>query len=253
MKRFLFVWIAAVHVPFRLGAGENNAAPDVQEMVRRLDALYRSNSSYVRMEMVIQTPHWERTLKMKAWFKGMDKTFIRILAPAKDEGVATLRIKNEMWNYLPKINKVIKVPPSMMMSSWMGSDFTNDDLVKEYTWTDDYQFERIRGEDAQDSLIYLRLIPNENVAVVWGKVVVAVRREDTLPVWEEYYDEKGGLMRLIHFKDIQVLGNRRIPTVMELIPQNKEGQKTIIRYLDAAFDVPVADDVFNLRNLQSGR
>ncbi len=253
MNRLLVLLIAIFCIPFYLGAGENDATLDVKEIVRHIDELYRSTSSYAEMEMVIVTPHWERTLKMKAWSQGMDKTFIRILAPAKDEGVATLRIKNEMWNYLPKINKVIKVPPSMMMSSWMGSDFTNDDLVKEFTWTSDYQHELIQPEDAQDHLLYLQLIPNENLAVVWGKIIVAVQREDYLPVWEKYYDEKGELMRLINFKDIKFLGGRQLPAVMELIPQKKEGQKTIIRYLDAKFDANISDDIFNLRNLHSGR
>ena len=253
MRFISFVLVAIFHLTFLFAAAEEDAHLDVKEIVRYLDDLYRSASSYVDMEMVIVTPHWERTLKMEAWSRGMDKTFIRILAPAKDKGVATLRIENEMWNYLPKINKVIKVPPSMMMSSWMGSDFTNDDLVKEFTWTNDYQFELIRPEDAQDNLLYVQMIPNENLAVVWGKVIVAVQRDGYLPVWEKYYDEKGELMRLINFTDIKTLGGRRLPTVMELIPQNKEGQKTIIRYIDATFNADVADDIFTLRNLQSRR
>ncbi|MBN1464153.1 outer membrane lipoprotein-sorting protein [candidate division KSB1 bacterium] len=245
--------ILSIAIFLQLAAGEKESTLDVQDIVRHLDELYRSESSYAEMEMVIVTPHWQRTLKMKAWSQGMDKTFIRILAPAKDQGVATLRIKNEMWNYLPKINKVIKVPPSMMMSSWMGSDFTNDDLVKEFTWTDDYHFALIRPEDAQDDLLYLQMTPKENLAVVWGSVIVAVQQQGFLPVWEKYYDEKGELMRLIHFKEIKTLGGRTIPTVLELIPQDKEGQTTIIRYLDARFNAGVADGIFTLRNLQSGQ
>jgi len=253
MKKNWIIWLITLQIPCWLVAGENNPAPDIKQIVHQLDELYRSTSSYVEMEMAIITPHWERTLKMKAWSQGMDKTFIRILAPAKDEGVATLRIKNEMWNYLPKINKVIKVPPSMMMSSWMGSDFTNDDLVKEYTWTNDYQYELITPSDASENLLYLQLIPNENLAVVWGKIIVAVQRDDFLPVWEKYYDENGELLRLMNFKEIKTMGGRRLPTVLELIQQKKTGQKTFIRYLDATFNANISNDVFNLRNLQSGR
>ena len=113
-----------------------------------LNQLYRSESSHADMEMHIVTPHWERTLAMTVWTQGMNKTFIRITAPKKEKGVATLRIKNEMWNYLPKTNKVMKIPPSMMMGSWMGSDFTNDDLVKESSMLDDYTSQLIRPEDA---------------------------------------------------------------------------------------------------------
>ena len=123
--------------------------------------------------MEIVTPHWQRTMAMDAWSIGMDKTFIRIKSPAKDKGIATLRIENEMWNYLPKTNKVIKVPPSMMMSSWMGSDFTNDDLVREFSLFEDYSYEMIRPENAVDSLLYVNCIPREDLPVVWGNVVIA--------------------------------------------------------------------------------
>ncbi|MBN1155034.1 outer membrane lipoprotein-sorting protein [candidate division KSB1 bacterium] len=226
---------------------------DVRKIVKHIDELYRSESSYAELEMEIVTPHWERTLKMKAWSRGMNKTFIRILAPAKDKDVATLRIENEMWNYLPKINKVIKVPPSMMMSSWMGSDFTNDDLVREFTWLDDYEFELIEPDSADEDLLYIQLIPKEDLPIVWGKVILAARRSDYIPVWEEYYDEKGKLMRVMNFLEIKTFDGKTIPSVMELIPQDKEGNKTIIRYLDIDFDLNIPDDTFNLRNLRSRR
>jgi len=174
---------------FLLAAAQKSSELNVNEIVEQIDELYRSESSYSELEMEIVTPHWERTLKMKAWSKGMDKTFIRILAPAKEKGVATLRIGNEMWNYLPKTNKVIKVPPSMMMSSWMGSDFTNDDLVREFTWREDYNFKLIEPEDALEDLLYIQLIPKADLPIVWGKVVLAARREDYIPVWEKYYAE----------------------------------------------------------------
>ena len=115
--------------------------PDVETIIKRIDQLYRSETSEAEMEMHIVTPHWERTLAMHVWTEGMDKTFIRITAPKKEQGVATLRIGNEMWNYLPKTNKVMKIPPSMMMGSWMGSDFTNDDLVRESSMLEDYTYQ----------------------------------------------------------------------------------------------------------------
>lgn len=129
LKNIPLILSVMIVLLFVSGATQNESELNVREIVKQIDELYRSESSYSELEMEIITPHWERTLKMKAWSKGMEKTFIRILAPAKEKGMVTLRIGNEMWNYLPKTNKVIKVPPSMMMSSWMGSDFTNDDLV----------------------------------------------------------------------------------------------------------------------------
>jgi len=129
---------------------ESHAADiDVKAIVKRMDELYRSDTSQTNMEMQIVTPHWERTLSLRVWTEGMDKTFIRIDAPKKEKGVTTLRIGNEMWNYLPKTNKVIKVPPSMMMGSWMGSDFTNDDLVKESSMLNDYSYDLIVPDDAK--------------------------------------------------------------------------------------------------------
>ena len=110
---------------------EEKKDEDVMTIIKKVDELYRADSSYAEMEMTIVTPNWERTLKLEAWSEGMDKTFITILEPKKDKGITTLRVDNEMWNFFPKINKVMKVPPSMMMGSWMGSDFTNDDLVKD--------------------------------------------------------------------------------------------------------------------------
>ncbi len=233
-------------------AQDRNVDGEAAEIVKKIDELYRSSTSAGEMEMEIITPNWQRTLRMKVWTKGMNKTFIRILAPQKEKGVATLRLGNEMWNFLPNVNKVIKIPPSMMMSSWMGSDFTNDDLVGEFTLLEDFTYKLITPEEAEAGLLYLEAIPREDLPIVWGRIVTAVRQEDYLPVWDKYYDEKGNLMRVIHFKDIKLFGSRKIPATMELIPQNKQGQKTVIRYVAMEFDKKLDDAIFSLRNLQSG-
>ena len=219
--------------------------------IHEIDRLYRANSSYAEIEMEIVTPHWQRTLSMDAWSEGMKKTFIRITAPAKENGVTTLRIGNEMWNYLPKTNKVIKIPPSMMMSSWMGSDFTNDDLVKEFSLYEDYKYNEVTPDSAVDSLIYINCVPRPDLPVVWGNVVIAATRDRNLPVWEKYYDEKGELMRVMCFSDVKTFGDRTIPATMEMVPQNKEGHKTVIRYLKIEYDIPINEETFSLRNLRS--
>ncbi len=225
---------------------------DAAAIVRRIDALYRSDSSEALVEMEIVTPHWQRTLKMRAWSLGMDKTFIRILEPKKEEGIATLRIGNEMWNYLPKVNKVMKIPPSMMMSSWMGSDFTNDDLVKEFTFLESYHFEFSPPDSPEEDLVYIKCVPKDGLPIVWGHVLIAARRNDALPVWQRYFDEKGTLVREMLFQEVKTFGSRRIPSVMELIPRTKEGQKTVLRYLEARFDVGLDPETFTLRNLRGG-
>ena len=268
----LVLFLLVFTIPF-LSLAENRLKEiDVKDVVKKIDELYRSKTSYAEMEMQVVTPHWERTLTLKGWTKGMDKTFILITSPKKEKGVATLRLGNKMWNYLPKTNKVMKIPPSMMMGSWMGSDFTNDDLVKESSMLNDYNYQLITPEDAQAGFLYIELTPKEDLPIVWGKLILAVKlppsspfgkggkggvlepaRIDYIPVWQKFYDEKGRLMRVLNFRKIKEFGSRKIPSIMEMTPQNKKGHKTIIRYLDAKFDVPIDDDIFTLRNLRKRR
>ena len=250
MKRTLLILALVL-----LALGRLSGQPEDQarEIIKKVDQLYRSSSSYTRMEMEISTPHWQRTLSLEAWTKGTDKTFILINSPKKESGTATLRIKNEMWNYLPQTAKVIKVPPSMMMGSWMGSDFNNDDLVRESSMLDDYTYKMTAPAEPEPGTLSLEMIPKENAAVVWGKIILTVREKDYLPVRQEYYDEKGRMMRLMEFKEIKVMGGKTIPTVMELISRTKEGNRTVIRYLKTDFDIPLKEDIFSLRNLKKGR
>ncbi|MBD3232202.1 MAG: outer membrane lipoprotein-sorting protein [candidate division Zixibacteria bacterium] len=231
-----------------IAQSENNN--EIYNIVHKVDQLYRSKSSYSELEMEIVTPHWERTLSMKAWTEGTKKTFIRITAPKKEKGVATLRIGNEMWNYLPKTNKVVKIPPSMMMSSWMGSDFTNDDLVKEFSLFEDYSYEYTDVENPQNGLVYINCIPREDLPVVWGNIVMAVTRSDTLPVWQKYYDEKGELMRVLEYDNVNPFDGRKLPSVMVMIPQNEEGHRTTLRYEKLEFNIGIDEEIFSLRNLR---
>ena len=225
----------------------------VDEIIDKVDKLYRSNSSYSEIEMRIITPEWERTLSMKVWSEGMEKTFIYITEPAREKGVSTLKIGNEMWNYLPKVDKTIKIPPSMMSSSWMGSDFTNDDLVRESSMVEDYTYKIINPDNTVDTLIYIEMIPKEETAVVWGKVILTVRETDYIPVEQKYYDEEGNLKRIMNFRNIKKMGGKIFPSIMEMIPMDKEGHKTIIEYKDAEFDIPLDKDIFSLRNMRKAR
>lgn len=225
----------------------------VKEIVDRVDRLYRSKTSKSDVEMEITTPEWTRTLKMDVWTEGLDKTFVRILYPKKDEGIATLRVENEMWNYFPKINKVMKVPPSMMTSSWMGSDFTNDDLVKESSLLEDYTYKLLEPEGADPNLHYVELTPRVDSPVVWAKIVMVVMKNSYIPVREEYYDDNGVKVRIMTFSDIKDFGGRRVPAVITLTPlsERKKGHKTVIIYKTLEFDAQLPEDVFSLRNLRS--
>jgi outer membrane lipoprotein-sorting protein len=226
---------------------------DLDEIMKKMDDLYRSESSYSDVTMEIVTPRWERTLEMSVWTKGQDQTFIRIHSPRKEKGMGTLRIENEMWNYLPKTNKVMKIPPSMMMGSWMGSDFTNDDIVNEITYMKDYTYDWTAVDEPEDGVVYIKLTPNDGVPVVWGYLIMAVREHDLMPVWSKYYDEKDRPMRVMRYSDVRRFGSRTLPSTMEIVPANKEGRSTVVRYDKAEFDVPFDEDVFTLRNLRSPR
>lgn len=256
MKKIqLWIFLTVVFLAFFMSFTEANnlSEEEVKDIIRHIDQLYRSDYSYSELEMEITTPHWSRTLEMKVWTKGMDETFIRIISPKKEQGVATLRIKNEMWNYLPRINKVIKIPPSMMMSSWMGSDFTNDDLVKEFSLFEDYSYKSTQVEDGTIGLIYIDCIPRKDLPVVWSHIVIAVREKNHIPVWQRYYDDKNNLMRVLKYYDVKTFDGRIIPSTIELIPQNKEGHKTTIRYLKLQFNLKLGEEIFSLRNLRANQ
>ena len=250
LKSLIFLFFLLVAFAISIFPANQALATDVKEIITHIDQLYRSKTSHADLEMKIVTPNWERTLSMTVWTKGTDKTFIRITAPKKEKDITTLRIGKEMWNYLPKVNKTFKVSPSMMMNSWMGSDFTNDDLVRESSLINDYTYQRITPEDPSPELIYIELIPKEDTPIVWGKVISAVRKEDYIPVWQHFYDEKDKLMRVLNYKEIKAFGNKTLPSVMEMIPQNKEGNKTGVRFLNAEYDSDIDDKVFTRRNLQ---
>ena len=222
-----------------------------KEILDKVDDLYRGTSSHGKMTMEVVTSHWKRTLSLEFWSKGKDKSLVRILAPLKEKGTATLRSGNEIWNYLPKVNRVVKLPSSMMSASWMGSHFTNDDLVKQSRFADDYTFEVTRQgmRDGQE-VVEITCIPKPEAPVVWGKVEVVVRRSDYLPLVIRYYDEGLHLARTMTFSDVKTLSGRSLPTVMTLTPEDKPSEKTQVSYDNINLDVSLNDDVFSLRNLQ---
>ncbi len=223
------------------------ADDDAATLLKKMDELFRSKSSISMMKMQIITPNWQRTLEMKSWTIGMDDTFIRVLSPRKDRGVATLKKDTEMWNFFPKINKVIKVPPSMMMGSWMGSDFTNDDLVREVSLVEEYQVSKsTEGENYR-----LTLIPKKDTVTVWAKLSSSLIQKTLLPLEQSYYNEKGAKVRTMVFSNIKNFSGKKMPAIMTMIPLNKAGHKTVIEYVEAEFDIDLGDNVFTLRNLQT--
>lgn len=222
-----------------------------REIVRRQDDLMRGDTLKGRYIMTVTTPSWQRRLELDVWAQGRDKTFIRILSPAKEAGIGTLRIKENMWNYLPKVERTIKIPPSLMLQPWMGSDFANDDLVKESSIVNDYIHRILTEENIDGNIAYkIELIPRPEAAVIWGRLIFWIRKKDFLPLREEYYSEKGKLIKILEYSAIKKMSDREIPTVWKMTSVTKEGCQTIIEVIDAVYNQPVSEEIFTLGNLK---
>jgi outer membrane lipoprotein-sorting protein len=225
--------------------------PPARDIVDRVESLLWGRTVQGEYEMTITTPRWQRTLALRAWMERPRRSFIRILAPAKEKGIGSLRIGAEMWNYLPNVERTIKIPPSMMLQPWMGSDFTNDDLVKSSSLVDDYTSRILREEASGGAPAYvLELIPKPDAAVVWGKILYWVRKSDFIPLKQEFYDERGALVRVMTFTEVRPMSGRTIPTRWEIRPSDKPGNATTIVVKSAVYDRPVDPEVFTQRNLQ---
>ena len=224
--------------------------PTGREVIDREEKAFWGTTVQARLTMTVTTPRWERTLELQTWMERPRRSFIRILAPAKEAGIGSLRIGSEMWNYLPAVERTIKIPPSMLTQSWMGSDFTNDDLVKESSIVDDYTQRIIATDTAGGVAVYVvELLPKPDAAVVWGRIVLRVRKADFLPARGEYYDERGTLVRVMTFSDVRVLGGRTVPTKWELRSVMKPGNVTTMVMKSATYDASIPDEIFTQRNL----
>ena len=249
-KRIIFLWLVLFFV-MPISSGQAQEPLNAKDILDRVDDLFRGSSSKGIMTMKIVTVHWTRTLKVEWWSEGKDKSLMRILRPKKEKGTATLRVGNDIWNYLPKVNRIIKLPSSMMSASWMGSHFTNDDLVKESRMAEDYTFElTFRGKRDGQQVLEVTCHPKPDAAVVWGKILVVVRPVDYLPVKILYYDEDMKLMRTMYFGDIGPLGDRVLPRVMRIIPEANPDEMTEITYERMTFDLVLPAGTFSIRSLK---
>lgn len=222
------------------------------EILDYVDRLMRGESSTGDVTMEVLTENWSRSMRMTVSSLGTDYALVRILEPRKDAGTATLKSGNEIWNYLPKVDRTIKIPASLMSASWMGSHFTNDDLVKESRLIEDYdisiEFDGARtGVDVWEFV----LVPRPEAPVVWGSIRYQVRKDDLMPVWARYYDEDDTLMRTLTFGEYREFGDRLVPAVMRMVPEDDPGEYTEVRYEDLIFDVDLSPDYFSLRQLRA--
>ncbi len=226
-------------------------AQDIKEIIRQADEKFRGSSSQGEMTMIIERPSWSRTVSMKNWTLGNDYSLIYITAPAKEKGQVFLKRKKDMWNWVPNIERMIKIPPSMMMQSWMGSDFTNDDLVRESSLVKDYTHKLI-GEEIIDGFECYKaeLIPFDDAPVVWGKVMMWISKKELHWLKAEFYDEDGFLVNTEILTDVKKMDDRVMPTRMEMIPADEDGHKTIMIFKNTRFNVNLKESFFSQQNMK---
>ena len=225
---------------------------DVDAVVKYFEDLYRSDSSISVAKLTVTKPRRKRTLEMKIWTQGEEKALIVIRQPARERGTATLKVDKNLWNYLPRIKRTIRIPPSMMLASWMGSDFTNDDLVKDSSYSKDYEYELI-GPSEQPKGWLVRFTAKPDIVGLWNRFELVVSEDARIPLEAKYYDRKDRLARVMHWSDVKVFDGKRIPSRMILTPSDKEGHVTEMVYLEIEFDVEVPDATFSLSNLEQRR
>lgn len=224
-----------------------------EEIIRKSEDLLKGKTSKGTFLMRVVAPEYEREMKMDSWWIGNDKALIVVKTPKKEAGNKTLKIKNEMWSYLKNTETTIKIPPSMMLQSWNGSDFTNDDLVRESNLADDYYQKVVGIEPVQNEKCWkIEMTPKPDAPVVWGKLSYWVRQADYLAAKIEYYDERGRLMRTMAYSDYKVMGGRKLPTKWTMISNAKEGHRTEFNIVDVSFDVKISDRIFSFQELERG-
>lgn len=243
--KYIFCFIILIS---RINALYGQAA---EEIVTKAENQEKGRTSQGAFTMRVVTPDYTRTVKMKAYNQGNEKALIIITDPAKEAGNKTLKIGNEMWTYLSATETTMKLPASMLLQSWNGSDLTNDDLVRETNLSRDYNMKILLEEKIGGEMCWkVELTPKPETAVVWGRIYYWVRKTDYNPAIIQYYDEKGTLVRTMKFTDVKNMNGRTIPTKWTIESNSKPGHYTEFIYDTVKFDVDIPDRIFSFRELE---
>jgi outer membrane lipoprotein-sorting protein len=231
---------------------ESLIAQNARDIVKRADDKMRGeNSGISEMSMKIIRPTWERTIELKSWGKGTEKTMVLVTAPAREKGQSFLKLGREMWNWNPTISRTIKLPPSMLSQGWMGSDYTNDDMINQRSIVIDYMHTIVGSEKTEGRECHvIELIPKEDAPVVWGKIIFWISKADDMILKAEYYDEDEYLVKTEIGREIKNMDGRIIPTVYEIIPAEEENQKTVVTLKSIQFNAPISDGFFSIQNMK---
>ena len=253
--KLLFFHIAALWILLPVSMASGQGTLTATEVIQEAeDQINGEESSISKMSMTIVRPTWQRTVEFKSWIKGEEYALTLITAPASEKGQTYLKRGNEMWNWNPSISRLIKLPPSMMSQGWMGSDYTNDDILKESSIVDDYHHSFIGEEAIEGRMCHkIRMDAREDAAVIWGHQVRWIDKENFIFMKAELYDEDGYLVRTELGKEIQRMDGRLIPTHLELLPEEEEGHKTIVEIVEIEFNVDIRDNFFSQQNMKRVR
>ncbi len=226
-------------------------AQDPAEIIRNMEDMMLGNSNYSEMTMKIERPRYEREISMRSWLLGRDYSMIVVTAPARDEGTAYLMRGNEIWNYDPRIDRTTRLPSSMMAQSWMGSDFTNDDLVRDSDLVDDFEHELLDTEEYEGRQAYvIEMIPKPDTPIVWGKVKMWICSEDYIQLRVENYDQRDRLVNTMRLDEITRFGDRDLPSRITVEPADKDNERTILTYQEMEFNIDIDEDFFTRPNMQ---
>jgi outer membrane lipoprotein-sorting protein len=229
------------------------ADTDAGEIIRSAWEHLRGQSSSGEMQMTIHRPDWERTMAMRSWSQGSDKALVRVTKPRKDAGNATLTDDKDMWSFSPKVNRIIKVPSSMMRQRWMGSDFSNKDVSRSAEIVDEYDHKLLSAEQQDDLVVYvIESVPHEDSAVVWGKEVITIR-DDYIILKHEFFDQAGLLVKTLETLAIEDMGGRATATRQRMSSVDTPDEWTEIQVLSVEYDIDLSDSVFTLSNLRNPR
>lgn len=252
MKNLFLLFILGTSFIFSSPSTANPSSSKAQEMIRSGETKMRGESSQTKMRMVIKRPSYERELVLRAWAQGLEKAVVEIVKPAKEQGVVSLRLDQNMWNYLPKTDQVVRVPSSLMLQSWMGSDFTNDDLMKASSLSRDYTHKILKNEVVRgDKTALIECLPLPKAPVVWGKVLYWARLEDNLPVRQQFFDDKGKLVRTIEFSAFKEMDHRTIPTQLHINKADSAVESTTVTYEQAFFDRDIPLSIFSQNEIKN--
>lgn len=226
-------------------------AQTATEIIKKAEEKLQGNSSLAEMTIKIVRPKWEREMKMKAWSLGTKYSMTLITAPAKDRGTVMLKRDKEVWNWMPTIERTIKLPPSMMTQSWMGTDFTNDDLVNQSSTIEDYTHSIVKDSVVEGRNCWkIMLIPKPDAPVVWGKIYIWIDKIDYMQLRTEFYDEDNMMVSYMRAYDIKTLGGKILPASLEMVPVDKKGQKTIMTYNSLQFDIKIDEEYFTPQKMR---